>query len=91
VVRDEFGLARTALATRFRQLVGESPMRYLTRVRLRQAAWYLSTTQLTMHEVARLVAYDDPAALSKAFKREFGRAPGAYRRAAQRAPDIRLS
>jgi AraC-like DNA-binding protein len=91
LLASEVGLARTALATRFRQLVGEPPMRHLTSVRLRQAAWYLSTTQLTMHEVARLVAYDDPAALSKAFKREFGRAPGAYRRAAQRGPDIRVS
>jgi AraC-like DNA-binding protein len=84
------GLARTALATRFRDLVGETPMRYLTRLRLSQAAGYLSTSQLTMHQIARLVGYDDVAGLSKAFKREFGRAPGAYRRESRQAPDIRV-
>ena len=91
LLASQVGLARTALATRFRQLVGEPPMRYLTRVRLGRAAGYLSTSQLTIHEIVRLTGYDDVAAFSKAFKREFGRAPGAYRRAAGRAPDISIS
>jgi len=65
-------------------------MRYLTKVRLGRAAGYLSTSQLTIHEIVRLTGYDDVAAFSKAFKREFGRAPGAYRRAAGRAPDISI-
>jgi len=87
----QVGLARTALATRFRELVGEPPMRYLTKVRLGQAAGYLATSQLTIHQIVRLIAYDDVPAFSRAFKREFGLAPGAYRRSVLGSPDIRIS
>src|SRR5262245_45818585 len=84
----EVGLARTALATGFQALVGEPPMRYLTKVRLEQAASCLATSQMSIRDVARRSGYDDVAAFSRAFKRRFGRAPGDYRRSAARAPDI---
>jgi AraC-like DNA-binding protein len=87
----QVGLARTSLALRFRQLVGEPPMQYLTKVRLARAAGYLSTSQLTIYEIAQLTGYHDLAAFSKAFKREFGRAPGAYRRAAGQAPAVSIA
>jgi AraC-like DNA-binding protein len=74
------GLSRTALAARFRDLVGEPPMSYLARVRLGQAAGYLSTTDKTVRQIARLVGYESEASLSKAFRRAFGCAPGEYRR-----------
>jgi AraC-like DNA-binding protein len=76
----EVGVSRTAFAARFRELVGEPPMAYLTRLRLGHAAGYLSTTDKTLQQIARLVGYESDAALSKAFRRAFGRAPGAYRR-----------
>ena len=50
------GLSRTALATKFRDGVGEPPMRYLAEVRLRRAARELADGQLTLHEVARRAA-----------------------------------
>jgi AraC-like DNA-binding protein len=87
----QVGLARTALGVRFRELVGESPIRYLTKVRLGQAAAYLSTSQLTIYEVMRLTGYRDVAAFSKAFKRQFGQSPGVYRRMAMQAPDISIA
>jgi AraC-like DNA-binding protein len=76
----EVGMSRTLFATRFRSAVGESPMRHLTKVRLGQAAGYLATTNLSLDAIARRTGYGNNAALSKAFKREFGVAPGAYRR-----------
>jgi AraC-like DNA-binding protein len=82
------GLSRTALATRFRTLIGESPMRYLTKLRLRQAAGHLATGRLSIYEIARLTGYDNDASLSRAFKREFGMPPGAYRDSARRSPAI---
>ena len=84
------GLSRTALATRFRLLVGDSPMHYLTRVRLTQAAGLLATTRLSHHEIAHLTGYATDAALSKAFRRERGETLGAHRATARSAPDIAL-
>jgi AraC-like DNA-binding protein len=84
------GLSRTALATRFRLLVGDSPMHYLTRTRLSHAAGLLATTRLSHHEIACLSGYGTEAALAKAFKRERGETLGAHRAAARGAPEINL-
>jgi AraC-like DNA-binding protein len=73
------GLSRSAFSAKFRQLVGEPPMRYLTRVRLRKAATVLRSHPATLVEVARSIGYDSEVAFSKAFRRYFGIAPGAYR------------
>jgi hypothetical protein len=55
-------------------------MRYLARLRLSQAAGYLTTTNATIFSIAQSTGYDTEASLSKAFKRAFGQSPGAYRR-----------
>jgi AraC-like DNA-binding protein len=72
-------LSRSAFSAKFKQLVGEPPMQYLTRVRLTKAAALLRTHSPTLVEVAMSVGYDSEVAFSKAFKRYFGMAPGAYR------------
>jgi AraC-like DNA-binding protein/mannose-6-phosphate isomerase-like protein (cupin superfamily) len=86
----EVGMSRTLLATRFRVLVGESPMRYLARLRLSQAAGYLTTTNATLYSIAQSTGYDSEASLSKAFKRAFGQSPGEYRRESASRP-IRIA
>src|SRR5438876_6319736 len=72
-------LSRSAFSAKFRQLVGEPPMQYITRVRLTKAAASLRTQPATLVEVATSVGYESEVAFSKAFKRYFGVAPGAYR------------
>jgi transcriptional regulator GlxA family with amidase domain len=84
-------MSRTAFAARFRELVGEPPMSYLARVRLGHAAGYLSTTDKTVRQIARLVGYENEASLSKAFGRAFGRAPGEYRRQQLTAHGVRAT
>ena len=85
------GLSRTAFAARFRDLVGEPPMSYLARLRLGYAAGYLSATDKTVREIARMVGYSSEASLSKAFQRRFGRAPGEYRRQQAAAHGVRAT
>ena len=80
------GLSRTAFVTRFRTVVGDSPMRYVSRLRLSTAAGLLTTTRLSVHEVAVATGYDSDASLSKAFRRELGVPPGAYRDRARAEP-----
>jgi AraC-like DNA-binding protein len=85
------GLSRTALATRFREGVGEPPMRYLAELRLRRGAAELADGQLTLHEIARRAGYATEAAFAKAFKRRFGQSPGAYRDSAGGPPRVELA
>jgi transcriptional regulator GlxA family with amidase domain len=74
------GMSRTLFTARFRELVGQTPIRYLTTVRLSRAAGYLVTTDANLSTIARRTGYDSEASLSKAFKRAYGRSPGDYRR-----------
>jgi AraC-like DNA-binding protein len=84
-------LSRTAFAGRFRELVGEPPMSYLSRLRLGHAAGYLAATDKTVQEIARVVGYDNESSLSKAFRRAFGQAPGEYRRQQRAAGGVRAT
>jgi AraC-like DNA-binding protein/mannose-6-phosphate isomerase-like protein (cupin superfamily) len=72
-------MSRSAFSDRFRALVGQSPMRYLTELRLRRAARLLRSTDATIADVARTVGYGSEATLSRAFKARFGEAPSVYR------------
>ena len=75
------GLSRTSFAVRFRHAVGEPPMTHLTRLRLSGGAGYLTSTSRTIGDIAHEVGYDNEASFSKAFKRSYGRSPGAFRTA----------
>jgi len=74
------GMSRSAFAGRFKSLVGETPMQYLTRWRMHRAAHYLRTEGLAIAHAAERVGYQSTATFSKAFKRYIGSAPAAYRR-----------
>ena len=76
----EVGLARATFTRRFTRLVGEPPLTYLTRWRMITAARLLRADRTPLTVVARRVGYTSEFAFAKAFKREYGIAPGAYRR-----------
>ena len=80
----EVGYSRSAFASRFRALVGETPIAYLTRSRLAIAATQLDRTRLSIADIARRAGYANEASFGRAFRRAFGVAPAAYRR--ERAP-----
>lgn len=77
----EVAMSRSALAERFTTLVGESPMQYLTRWRLALAAQALRSGRDAIGRVAERSGYESEAAFNRAFKREFGMPPAAWRRA----------
>jgi AraC family transcriptional regulator, alkane utilization regulator len=78
----EVALSRSLLAQRFATLVGESPIQYLTRWRLALAARALRAGGEAIARVAERSGYETDAAFSRAFKREFGLPPSAWRKAA---------
>lgn len=76
-------LSRSAFAAKFVQLVGEPPLRYLTRLRLNAASGRLRSGNAKLSAIAPAVGYQSVAAFAKAFKRYLGVTPGEYRRARQ--------
>jgi AraC-like DNA-binding protein len=80
------GMSRSAFAQRFRLMVGETPMEYLTNWRLLKARRLLRRRDLKLGQVASSVGYDSSAAFCHAFKRYVGMTPGQYREQLSRAP-----
>jgi AraC-like DNA-binding protein len=78
------GLSRSVFAERFHARLGAPPMTYLARWRLRLAARWLRETGLSVSEILHRLGYASAAAFHRAFKREHGVAPSAYRQAAAR-------
>jgi AraC-like DNA-binding protein len=72
-------VSRSVLDERFRQVLGRSPIRYLTEWRMHIAEDLLATTDHGVATVARRVGYDSEEAFSRAFKRSQGTSPGAWR------------
>jgi AraC-like DNA-binding protein len=81
------GVSRTRLAERFRYYLGESPIAYLGKWRLRLGAEMLQTTADTVAEVAAAVGYGSEASFNRAFKREFACPPAQFRRRQSRPTD----
>ncbi len=77
----DVGLSRSALAERFVRHMGQSPMRYLSRHRLADAASRLTRGGQSIAQIAGAAGYESEAAFSRAFKRLHGCSPAAFREA----------
>ena len=82
------GMSRSAFAGRFKALVDEGPMQYLTRWRMHRAAHHLRAEGLAVPQTAARVGYESSATFSKAFKRYMGSVPATYRRSSGGPPVI---
>jgi len=72
-------VSRSVLDHRFRQVLGQSPIRYLTQWRMHLAENLLGTSDLAVYDVAHRVGYRSEEAFSRAFKRERGESPAHWR------------
>lgn len=76
------GLNRCYFARAFKKVVGESPMRALTMMRIESARDMILHTALPLKSIARQTGFADEAHLSHAFRRLMGHSPGRLRRVA---------
>ncbi|MGZ5090268.1 MAG: AraC family transcriptional regulator [Burkholderiales bacterium] len=76
----EVGLSRSVFAERFSQLMVAPAMHYLSNWRLQVAASLLKQDRLSIAQVAAEVGYESEAAFNRAFKKQVGVPPGAWRR-----------
>lgn len=79
------GMSRSAFAARFKSVVGQTPLEYLTQWRMYCAARLLQRSSLALAEVSRQVGYESVAAFNRAFRRETELTPGAFRKEAELA------
>lgn len=79
---DEAGLSRATFARRFTAAIRQPPLAYLTWWRLTTAATLLRDTDIPLEQVATRVGYSSQYAFANAFKRDYGVAPGRFRRGA---------
>jgi AraC-like DNA-binding protein len=81
---DEIALSRSAFHERFVRLIGQPPMQYLTQWRMQVAANLLRQSHAPIAAIALDVGYESEAAFTRAFKRQVGAPPGAWRRTQSR-------
>jgi AraC-like DNA-binding protein len=82
----EVSQSRATFARRFRELVGEPPLVYLTRWRMDVAARLLRESDMSLAEVAERVGYASEFAFNRTFHRLHGLPPGRYREQVRRPP-----
>lgn len=75
----EVAMSPSRFAARFAETLGDSPMSYVTKLRMNVACKLLATSQAKIEQVASDVGYDSAAAFNRAFKSHLGVAPGAWR------------
>lgn len=81
------GLSPYHFAHEFSRVKKESPIHWLTRLRLEQAAIWLKFTARSTLEIAGECGYQSREGFSRAFTRRFNRSPSEFRRQSQRRLD----
>jgi AraC-like DNA-binding protein len=76
----EAGMSRTVFADRFTNLVGMTPLAYVTHWRMERARRDIRETDLPLIDIAENIGYSSEAAFNRAFKRQFNQTPGQVRR-----------
>jgi AraC-like DNA-binding protein len=79
------GMSRSGFAARFKTVVGQPPLDYLTQWRMHCATRLLQQGNVALSEVARQVGYESVAAFNRVFRRETDMTPGAFRKAGLQA------
>jgi AraC-like DNA-binding protein len=73
------GMSRAAFSARFTAIVGQSPARYLTALRMRRAEDALARTEAPLARIAADAGYGNEYAFATAFRRHHGVPPGRWR------------
>jgi AraC-like DNA-binding protein len=76
----EARMSRSAFALRFRTVLGQTPLEYLTQWRMYRAGAMIRSNNMSFYEVASAIGYGSESSFSRVFKREMGVAPMEYRR-----------
>jgi AraC-like DNA-binding protein len=76
----EARMSRSAFALKFRTVLGQTPLEYLTQWRMYKAGAMIRSNDTSFSEAASAVGYGSQSSFSRVFRREMGVAPREYRR-----------
>jgi len=76
----EARMSRSVFALKFRNVLGQTPLEYLTQWRMYKAGAMIRSNHASFSEVASAVGYGSESSFSRVFRREMGVAPREYRR-----------
>lgn len=76
---DLMGASRSSFAQAFTDTMGESPARYVAKLRMFQARRWIAQEGMRVTVAAQRLGYDSEASFSRAFKRIIGHPPSAAR------------
>jgi AraC-like DNA-binding protein len=76
----EASMSRSAFALKFKTVLGQTPLEYLTQRRMYKAGAMIGSKNTSFSEVASAIGYGSESSFSRVFKREVGEAPREYRR-----------
>jgi len=76
----EARMSRSAFALKFRTVLGQTPLEYLTQWRMQKAGALIRSDNTSFSEVASAVGYGSESSFRRVFRREMGVAPREYRR-----------
>lgn len=79
-VAEHVGLSLSVLGRRFRKFLGRTPKSEITRIQIDQAKALLAQSDRSCESVARRCGYSSLTCFTRAFHRETGVPPNAYRR-----------
>ncbi|MBF3912439.1 helix-turn-helix domain-containing protein, partial [Burkholderia pseudomallei] len=72
-------LSTRQLERLFKAQTGKSPQAFAKQVRLRTAAWLLTSSDRTVADIASSCGFADASHLGREFRKQFGAPPAAYR------------
>ena len=75
----DFGISQRHFMRRFKRATGDSPLRYLQRIRIEAAKEKLEKTMQSIDEITQQVGYEDTNSFRKLFKKYTGLSPRNYR------------
>ncbi|MDX8047561.1 response regulator [Gracilibacillus sp. S3-1-1] len=79
-----FFLSREHISRKFKQETGLPLSKYVTKLRIDQAKYWLVETEETIYSIALMLGYQDENFFSKLFKKMTGSTPSEYRKATER-------
>ncbi len=79
VLASNLGISPRHFVRRFKNATGDSPLKYLQRIRIEAAKQKLEETGQSINEITQDIGYEDPNSFRKLFKKNTGLSPGEYR------------